>query len=492
MNRKKAPVLLDNDFAAFRPSPQESLRVAIKANPLNAPLAPVDDKGRIIGKNVSRLCARGSKLWGQEPCLKVWFLDGSTAQQNQVMTALKKWENAGALYFLFGNYPDAQIRVTFNGTGACSNIGTDALTVPSPNPTVTLALPTLYDHDILHEFGHVLGFYHEHQQPNCNLQWNEANVIRDAQAWYGWSLDAIRYNILEKCGRGYFYSGYDPASIMHYWIDRTWHTGNYEIAKPTDLSPTDEYWCRSCYPSVSRRAGITINDAPRMHTPHPFTDGLYQFTITEKGSYTFTLGGEKGTTAAGIFGPANDAAFVDVVHGGTTKVVSLAPGTYLYKVRHEAEPNQAPATIPLSISKTQALARKQATRGIARGGEVLTFAGDIIQRTYRAKKGDTVEVVVVGQPDDAAQITFGDPEPGGPVTYLPLAGDSTTEIARYFAVGKNPIRLSVVNSGKGIWNGTFTLRINGVDTITVDGNGDDGWFVRGFHTLIRAMFIYQG
>jgi serralysin len=476
---------IHNDYIARTIAMADALRVSIQANPLNAPLAAVDARGRIRGKNVSRLCAKFGILWGQEPCIKVSFLDGTTAQQNQVINAARAWEQAGNLFFMFGNYPDAQIRITFNGKGCWSKLGTVALTVPQGQPTMTLGFSALLDTDIQHEFGHALGFYHEHQQPNCPLQWIEANALRDLQAINGWSVAEVRYNFLDKLDRGFFYSAYDQSSIMHYWVDASWHKGNYSIPSPTGLTITDQAWCRTCYPDTRVRQCLTINDENMTHHPNPNADTLYRFTIAQAGTYTFKLGGGKDRIAAGIFGPADAAAFIASINGGGSVSVCLEPGVYLYKVRSETPPNDELAPVTMTL-------RAKPNRAKTNRGEFLLWpGGDPIQRAYRISSKDKVEVLVVGVPDDRAQITFGDPETIDQVIYMIPGANSTTLLNPNFNIGKNPIRLSIANGGAWAWSGAFTLRINGVDRITISGSGDDGIF-HGFHTLLRMLFIYSG
>ena len=76
----------------------------------------------------------------------------------------------------------AEIRITFNPTlGAWSQPGTDATKVPIEEATMNLGPVTSTDACsleesgyILHEFGHALGLFHEHQSPLMAGQWKEA------------------------------------------------------------------------------------------------------------------------------------------------------------------------------------------------------------------------------------------------------------------------------------------------------------------------------
>ena len=57
------------------------------------------------------------------------------------------------------------------------------------------------DHDekrrvVLHEFGHALGFAHEHQNKNAPIQWNEQGVLDYYADKLGWDSEDTKHNIL--------------------------------------------------------------------------------------------------------------------------------------------------------------------------------------------------------------------------------------------------------------------------------------------------------
>ena len=82
----------------------------------------------------------------------------------------------------------ANVRVSFDPNGgAWSLVGTDHLDEKDPKkPTINLGwfdVPTT-----IHEFGHMIGMIHEHQNPKGeNIKWNEAKVVEWAKSTQGWS-----------------------------------------------------------------------------------------------------------------------------------------------------------------------------------------------------------------------------------------------------------------------------------------------------------------
>lgn len=100
---------------------------------------------------------------------------------------VKQWEAVANIKFQFvPNSKDALIRIGFAATdGSFSYIGRDALNVPRSSVTMnlgfvsrTLAISGNERGDILHQFGHVLGFLEEHRSPRRGekLTFNEART----------------------------------------------------------------------------------------------------------------------------------------------------------------------------------------------------------------------------------------------------------------------------------------------------------------------------
>ena len=116
---------------------------------------------------------------------------GSDAQQRKVKEVVKQWEKVANLKFLFvptGPQADnANIRVSFQkNAGSWSYVGKAALTIKKPAPTLNLgwvySTPETGDEErgvILHEFGHAIGYLHEHQSPRRGekLTLNERGVF---------------------------------------------------------------------------------------------------------------------------------------------------------------------------------------------------------------------------------------------------------------------------------------------------------------------------
>ncbi len=109
-------------------------RQAVEENPANIPLstAPADGFGSI---EPLELALETRTLWKPGRELRVRFLDGDPVVQAKVAEVAHRWEEYANIRFVFGDDPQAEIRIAFTpGAGSWSYLGTDALGI-SPRQT---------------------------------------------------------------------------------------------------------------------------------------------------------------------------------------------------------------------------------------------------------------------------------------------------------------------------------------------------------------------
>nr|NLU59146.1 hypothetical protein [Pseudomonas sp. BIGb0427] len=76
-----------------------------------------------------------------------------------------------------------------------------------------------FEQIVLHEFGHVFGATHEHQNPLADIPWNEDELMKVMTKRPGWSEADVRSQFLEKRSEANtFFTTYDRESIMHYQL----------------------------------------------------------------------------------------------------------------------------------------------------------------------------------------------------------------------------------------------------------------------------------
>ena len=139
-----------------------------------------------------------TKRWRAGQTLSVAFLGGDTALHREIETAVTEWTLYANLKFDFGVDPAtgnyrrwrqsdtnfaADIRVSFDQTGYYSLVGNDSInrTIAKPGEE-SLNLqgfdqqrPDDWKAVALHEFGHAIGFEHEHQSPlaPCDFRFDD-------------------------------------------------------------------------------------------------------------------------------------------------------------------------------------------------------------------------------------------------------------------------------------------------------------------------------
>jgi serralysin len=195
---------------------------------------------------------------GQE--ITVSFLDGDPALQERVRKVAEEWtgSNMANLALSFRkNTNQTDIRISFRYRGSWSVIGTTCRNITDiSRPTMNFGWLTPDSTDeslrrvVLHEFGHAIGFIHEHQNPNGHIQWNRDAVVRDLSGPpNNWTLDVIERNMFQPYANNEVNTTpLDAHSIMMYPIPPSWTTDGASVGLNTELSQTDKSFIKEQYP----------------------------------------------------------------------------------------------------------------------------------------------------------------------------------------------------------------------------------------------------
>ena len=180
--------------------------------------------------------------WPVGQVLHVCFLGGDEAVRQRVIAAAQPWFTAGASIMVDAgtqtsrtcvSHDTSEIRISFDEPGYWSYIGTQNRQQLIDQGLSTLNLEAFdsqppdeprFSGIVLHEFGHAIGFHHEHQSPGneCADTVDWGKLITYYHDHYGWDEAKTRYNLepLAADRRAYDWSAFDPDSIMIYASNR--------------------------------------------------------------------------------------------------------------------------------------------------------------------------------------------------------------------------------------------------------------------------------
>lgn len=223
------------------------------------------------------------KFWAPGTTIRVRFINGSTALQQKVFACAKEWESYADIHFSQVSSGTSDVRILFGQDGHWSYIGTDNKSIEACSETMSLQLTdvtsaTEIRRVALHEFGHVLGMLHEHQQPLSSIPWN-ASAVYNYYAQQDWTRQEVDEQVLNKSSAETSqYTNFDAASIMEYPVPASLTTNGFSIGWNTQVSANDKNYINLMYSSQRMRirhaatgynANISFQLAGIYHTLKP-------------------------------------------------------------------------------------------------------------------------------------------------------------------------------------------------------------------------------
>lgn len=242
----------------------------------------------IPGQEYDRLFDRAvfqkSVRWPIYYTIKVKFLNGDDWQIAWVKKVVEEQISPIIYPYLFilfvepTEYADVKIKFVYDGTYGGSLIGTQCRTTKQTEESMKLGGNMLdYPLDkkfeyrgklyivpddiqgehpdpngngsvIKHEFGHVFGKWHEHQNPIDNpIKWNVNKTLQ--KYMYDpppWTKQEVYKNVIEKLPlNDADATPFDPSSIMMYKVSSNLTTDGIGFNRNYEYSPLDIQWLRS-------------------------------------------------------------------------------------------------------------------------------------------------------------------------------------------------------------------------------------------------------
>lgn len=257
----------------------EGVRVAVQENPCNRPpveriidLLPVVMTAMVsvptaevptmgeMSAVPGLLAVLTSKYWGSKGVdLTVGFMESTpTDLRERILSHFNAWGEFGNVRFRW-TQTSPQVRITREADGYWSYLGTDILSIPNNQPTMSLQAFTMrtsekeYRRVVRHEAGHTLGFPHEHMRKAIVDRLDPAKTIAWGARVLGWSAATVRQQILTPLeersllGLDRIYTP-DIESIMCYSLPASITKDGQSIPGGDDFDEEDKVIVSKIYP----------------------------------------------------------------------------------------------------------------------------------------------------------------------------------------------------------------------------------------------------
>lgn len=231
----------------------EAARTAIQFNPANA----VNVSGLANVPHPDFIALLTGKKWNPAGVkLPVKFLDSpDAATKRMILEHANEWGKYGNVEFLESVSNDG-VRLARAASGYWSYLGTDILHVSGPTMNLqnfTSRTPlSEYMRVVQHEFGHTLGFPHEHQRKGIIQRLNPPAVISEFRRTQGWNEQEVYAQILTPYDESALMATpTDEESIMTYWFAGTLTLDHKPIVGGSKVNANDGKFCGQQYPKAN-------------------------------------------------------------------------------------------------------------------------------------------------------------------------------------------------------------------------------------------------
>lgn len=226
-------------------------------NPMNAPMAaPLGAGAAFAITDPMRISVLTTKYWGPTPrTLTVSFMETTPKDlRARILSHMNAWSKTGCFSFAETS-GTGDVRISREGDGYWSYLGTDVMLIPKNRPTMNLqefsmATPeSEYKRVVRHETGHTLGFPHEHMRKELVARIDPQKAYTFFLADQGWDKATVDEQVLTPLdSKTLIGTPADQTSIMCYQLPASITKDGKPILGGVDINATDARFAGLIYP----------------------------------------------------------------------------------------------------------------------------------------------------------------------------------------------------------------------------------------------------
>jgi hypothetical protein len=230
---------------------------AIAHSPANGiGFASIAAASTALGVEPSRISVLVQKYWGpQQRQFTVSFMEQPASDlRARILSHMNAWASRCGVSFI-ETKGVGQVRISLEGDGYWSYLGTDILHIPEDRPTMNLQDFSMntpeseYHRVVRHETGHTLGFPHEHMRQELVARIDPAKAYDYFWTTQGWDKATVDQQVLTPLDQSSILgTPPDQTSIMCYQLPGQITKDGSPIVGGLDINPTDFGFAAQIYP----------------------------------------------------------------------------------------------------------------------------------------------------------------------------------------------------------------------------------------------------
>jgi hypothetical protein len=251
----------------------QAAETAIRKHPANGIGFPsVAAASMALGIQPSRIAVLIQKYWGpQQRQFTVSFMEQPANDlRARILSHMNAWASRCGVSFIETSGV-GQVRISLEGEGYWSYLGTDILHIPEDRPTMNLQDFSMgtpeseYHRVVRHETGHTLGFPHEHMREELVALIDPDKAYDYFLKTQGWDKQTVDQQVLTPLDQSSIMgTPPDQTSIMCYQLPGLITKNGKPITGGIDINETDFGFAAQIYPKSGAQPPVSAGSSRAM------------------------------------------------------------------------------------------------------------------------------------------------------------------------------------------------------------------------------------